>query len=74
MIGLVLIQFLGVCLVKIIKLSSSIICCKKEKIEEEDWDLYLDAVAQRENSDTESDDESLSQASSIESLQTYPLL
>ena len=81
LIGLVLIHFLGVCLVKIIKLSSTkcgkhCICCKKEEIED-DWELYMEAVLERNNSESESDEEdkdSHSSAGSIESLPTYPLV
>ena len=81
LIGLVLIQFLGVCLVKIIKLFSikcgkHCICCKKEEIED-DWELYMEAVLERNNSESESDEEdkdSHSSAGSIESLPTYPLV
>ena len=81
LIGLVLIQFLGVCLVKIIKLFSTkcgkhCICCEKEDIED-DWELYMEPLLERNNSESESDEEDKdnhSSAGSIESLPTYPLV
>ena len=81
LIGLVLIQFLVVCLVKIIKLFSikcgkHCICCKKEE-NEDDWELYMEAILERNNSESESDEEDKdnhSSAGSIESLSTYPLV
>ena len=80
LIGLVLIQFLVVCLVRIIKLFSikcgkHCICCKKEEYED-DWELYMEAILERNNSESESDEDkdNHSSAGSIESLPTYPLV
>ena len=77
LIGIVLIQFLGVCLGKIVKLSQvklsdhNIICCRRNR-EEDDWEPFMLAALQREE-ESESDEDSHS-SESMESLPTYPLV
>ena len=77
LIGLVFIQFLGVCLVKIIKLSSTKwnnLCCRKNEMEE-DWEPYMMAALQREKEQLESDEDKDSHScESVESLPTYPVV
>ena len=75
LIGLVLIQFLGVCLVKIARFSSvkwtdQIICCRKKEMED-DWEPYMLAAVQRKE---ESESEDSHSSGSIESISTYPLV
>ena len=79
LIRIVLIQFLGVCLVKIVKLSPAklgdhnIICCRRNQ-EEDDWEPYMLAAIQREEESESDEDKDSHSSGSMESLPTYPLV
>ena len=76
LIGMVLIQLLGVCLPRVGKIFSSkwnAVCCRKIE-REDDWEPYMLAALQREEEESENDENINSHSSgSIESLPTYPL-
>ena len=83
LIALVLVQFLGLCLVKLIKSLSTTTCrkhfiyCKENEAESDDWEPYMEAslVRNMSQSDDDEDNHSLtSYASSTESFSTYPLV
>ena len=82
LIGLVLVQFLGLCLVKSFKLffptkegNGSIFCRERREGAEDDWEPYMLASLQREQESMIDDEDRESHSSrSIESLPTYPLV
>ena len=76
LMGIVLFQFLGLCLMKIINVISSAKggCCRKNIEREDDWEPYIQAAAQREQESGSDEDKESHSSGSIESLQTYPLL
>ena len=82
LIGLVLVQFLGLCLVKSIELflptkegNGSIFCRERREGAEDDWEPYMQASLEREQEPLIDDEDRESHSSgSIESLTTYPLV
>ena len=80
LIGIVLVQFLGLCLMKIVNVFSSakgsdgVNCCRNNREIEDDWEPYIQAAAQREQESGSDEDKESRSSGSIESLQTYPLL
>ena len=79
LIGLVLVQFLGICVVNVVKLSTAkwsylnIICCRRNETED-DWELYMVAALQRQKEPESDEDKDAHSSGSIESLPTYPLV
>ena len=79
LIGIVLVQFLGLCLVKLstAKWCDRNIICRRRNVMEDDWEPYMMAVLQRQKDKSDSDQNKESDTHSfvsIESLPTYPMV
>ena len=51
-----------------------LVCCKKIKDNEDEWDEYMMAALQREQESESDDDKDSDSSGSVDSLPTYPLV